>query len=57
MEQNLNRFRTCTSEEVKELVMDEVGSYDKDKVIEWLMSLSPEITMQSAKEFIERYLD
>lgn len=57
MEQNLNRFRTCTPEEVKELVMDEVGSYDKDKVIEWLTSLSSEITMQNAKEFIERYLD
>ena len=37
--------------------MEEVGSYDEDKVMEWLMSLSPKITIQSAKEFIERYLD
>ena len=54
---NPNEFRNCTSEEVKEMVMEEVGSYDEDKVMEWLMSLSPKITIQSAKEFIERYLD
>lgn len=57
MEQNPNEFRNCTSEEVKEMVMEEVGSYDEDKVIKWLMGLSPEITLQNAKEFVKRYLD